>query len=63
MMRFWILATAAPCASCGILETEDVVARVASPQGGVEAVLTETNAGATTSFGYIVYLAGPGCTV
>lgn len=32
------------------------VARVASPNGSLEAVLTEANGGATTSFGYLVYV-------
>jgi hypothetical protein len=34
----------------------DEVARVPSPQGEVEAVLVETNGGATTSFGYEVFV-------
>ena len=38
-------------AGCGLV-SRDEVARVASPYGGVEAVLIETNGGATTSFGY-----------
>lgn len=63
MIRLWILATAALWGGCGILATEDVVARVASPKGGVEALLTETNAGATTAFGYFVYLARPGVPI
>ncbi len=35
--------------------SSDEVARVASPSGKVDAVLFETNGGATTSFGYVVY--------
>jgi hypothetical protein len=34
----------------------DEVARVLSPEGAVEAVLMETNGGATTSFGYEVFI-------
>ena len=36
--------------------SEDEVARVASPDGKLEAVLVETNGGATTSFGYEVHV-------
>ena len=36
--------------------SRDEVARVASPSGQAEAVLIERNGGATTSFGYQVYL-------
>jgi hypothetical protein len=36
----------------------DTVATVKSPDGKVEAILEETNGGATTSFGYIVSLKG-----
>jgi hypothetical protein len=36
--------------------SKDEVARVESPSGKVEAVLIETNGGATTSFGYEVYV-------
>ena len=36
--------------------TYDEVARVSSPNGLVDAVLVETNGGATTSFGYVVFL-------
>ena len=36
--------------------SKDEVARVASPSGIVDAVLFETNGGATTSFGYEVYV-------
>ncbi len=35
---------------------QDEVSRVISPSGAVEAVLVETNGGATTSFGYEVYV-------
>ena len=34
----------------------DEVAREESPSGSIDAVLFETNGGATTSFGYLVYL-------
>jgi hypothetical protein len=40
--------------------TRDEVARVRSPGGKVEAVLVETNGGATTSFGYNVSLSAVG---
>lgn len=36
--------------------SEDEVARVRAPNGRLDAVLLETNAGATTSFGYKVYV-------
>lgn len=36
--------------------SEDEVARVASPDDKLEAVLVETNGGATTSFGYEIYI-------
>jgi hypothetical protein len=36
--------------------SKDEVARVVSPSGSIEAVLFETNGGATTSFGYEVYV-------
>lgn len=36
--------------------SKDEVARVVSPSGEVDAVLFETNVGATTSFGYEVYV-------
>ena len=39
--------------SCGLV-SRDEVARLPSPDGRVEAVLIETNGGATTSFGYEV---------
>ena len=38
----------------------DEVSRVSSPDGKVDAVLVETNGGATTSFGYRVFIATPG---
>jgi hypothetical protein len=40
--------------------SHDEVARVPSPSGGAEAVLVESNGGATTSFGYEVYLVRAG---
>jgi hypothetical protein len=36
--------------------SKDEVARVVSPTGKVDAVLFETNGGATTSFGYEIYV-------
>jgi hypothetical protein len=38
----------------------DEVARVTSPAGDIDAVLIETNGGATTSFGYEVVVVGRG---
>jgi hypothetical protein len=38
----------------------DVVARVPSPQGDLEAIVVETNGGATTSFGYEVSIVSAG---
>ncbi len=36
--------------------SHDEVSRVASSASGLDAVLVETNGGATTSFGYVVYV-------
>ncbi len=41
----------------------DEVARVRAPGGGADAVLIETNGGATTSFGYHVHAVSPGAAV
>jgi hypothetical protein len=41
---------------CSLFHSEDEVARLAAPSGDVEAVIVETNGGATTSFGYGVYV-------
>jgi hypothetical protein len=41
----------------------DEVARVRAPDGRADAVLMETNGGATTSFGYHVYVVAPGAAV
>ena len=46
-------------AGCG-LASRDEVARVGSPDGRVEAVLIETNGGATTSFVYEVHVVPKG---
>ena len=43
----------------GALSKEEV-ARVASPNGQFDAILLETNGGATTSFGYEVYVSEQG---
>jgi len=51
-----LLAFASSC----FLVSEDEVARVISPDGRVDAILIETNGGATTSFGYRVLLARHG---
>ena len=49
------LALALFVARCS-LPSRDEVAKVTSPDGGVVAVLIETNGGATTSFGYEIWL-------
>ena len=41
----------------------DEVARVRAPDGRADAVLVETNGGATTSFGYHVYVVAAGAAV
>lgn len=43
--------------------SKDEVARVPSPDGKVDAVLVESNGGATTSFGYDVYIVRAGARV
>jgi hypothetical protein len=40
---------------CGLV-SRDEVARVISPDGRLEAILIETNGGATTAFGYEIWL-------
>lgn len=45
--------------SCDFVSREEI-ARVPSPDGIVEAVLIRTNAGATTAFGYELYIVPPG---
>jgi hypothetical protein len=45
---------------CGDLASHDEVARVISPDGKVDAVLVESNGGATTSFGYDIHLVETG---
>jgi hypothetical protein len=45
-------------AGCSDSVSHDEVARVRSPDGKVDAVLVESNGGATTSFGYDVYVVG-----
>jgi len=45
---------------CGGVPRGEEVARVPSPNGRVEAILTESNAGATTSFSYNIYVASAG---
>lgn len=44
----------------GCLSSRDEVARVSSPRGDLDAVVMETNGGATTSFGYEVVVVGRG---
>jgi len=64
----WIVGTLASLAVGAVLlmawlfsglvgePSKDEVARVVSPSGNIDAVLFETNGGATTSFGYEVYV-------
>jgi hypothetical protein len=42
--------------------SSDEVARTRSPAGDVEGVVVETNGGATTSFGYVVYVVPTGAS-
>jgi len=58
----WLLFTAATLAACGAPQRgADVeVARVTSPDGAVDAVLTERNPGATASFVYRIHLVAHG---
>jgi len=44
---------------CGLI-SRDEVTRVSSPDGRVDAVLVETNGGATTSFGYEIHVVEKG---
>ena len=53
------LATVVLLAACGLV-SRDEVARVGSPDGRVDAVLVETNGGATTSFGYEIHIVEKG---
>src|ERR1022692_401638 len=48
------------CIGCWPAISHDEVARASSPDGRVDAVLFETNGGATTSFGYEVELGRKG---
>ena len=60
----WIFGVATAitvsCAALFSYFTQDEVYRATDPSGSVDAVLVETNAGATTSFGYRVILAHSG---
>jgi hypothetical protein len=58
---FIALFLVAPWSVQSVLSPErDEVMRTQSPSGDLQAVLFETNGGATTSFGYEVYLEGKG---
>ncbi len=48
--------------ACGLVQ-QDEVARVRSPSGNADAVLIESNGGATTSYGYAVYVVPAGAEV
>lgn len=45
---------------CGPVISRDEVARMSSPDGRLDAIVFETNGGATTSFGYKVEVAKKG---
>ena len=53
-----LLATATAC----FVWSHDEVARVTAPSGDIDAILIETNGGATTSFGYLVYVVPRGAS-
>jgi len=48
------------CLGCGPTFSNDEVARISSPDGTMDAVLFESNGGATTSFGYEVQIGAKG---
>lgn len=56
--HLWVLVCVV-AGACGVV-SRDEVARVPSPDGALQAFVVETNAGATTSFGYEVWVAGKG---
>jgi len=62
--RIWLICAVvvinAGCFSIAGELSRDEVARITSPGGNVDAVLVETNGGATTSFGYEVFLVPEG---
>ena len=56
-----ILSALATVGCFSISDTSfDEVSRVSSPAGKMDAILVETNGGATTSFGYYVFVVPPG---
>jgi len=64
-MSHWFLGLSSAALAClsACLSSDwshDEVARAASPDHSVDAVLVETNGGATTSFGYEVYVVPSG---
>jgi hypothetical protein len=56
---FFLVTTAVLLVGCGLVSRNEV-ARVASPDRHVEAVMIETNGGTTTSFGYEIYVVESG---
>ena len=52
----WIATAGALCITACDIVSHDEVARVTSPDGNSDAVLIETNGGATTSFGYEIHV-------
>ncbi|MDN5781543.1 MAG: hypothetical protein L0H23_05905 [Luteimonas sp.] len=62
MARAWLLPVVLALAGCGALPggADVEVARIASPDGAVDAVLTELNPGATASFVYRIHVVAHG---
>lgn len=60
LARFSLTAVVVILLTCVGCSSRDEVTRVSSPDGRVDAVLFETNGGATTSFGYEIELARKG---
>ena len=59
-MRTFVCTLICGALVAGCLVSRDEVARVRSPSGDADGVVVETNGGATTSFGYEVYVAPKG---
>jgi hypothetical protein len=59
MRNIFLVAIVFLASSC-FMVSKDEVSRVLSPDGSLEAILVEDNGGATTSFGYNVYIVKTG---
>jgi hypothetical protein len=59
-LRVVIISSLLNTVGCWPLLSNNVVARVTSPDGKLDAILFEKNGGATTSFGYVVEVAASG---